>query len=452
MYPAVVVLAVLGILVSNMRCDSYSFGGLYQARLSSSVLSEMKLYGYFSHHRVTKIPAFRAAAILRHVKALHGSSALEYDTEDSYQQPAAALKQLQLRFDCNNIDSDELTELLHEVGSLSVSCEVETENTEYLNDESHWLDLVKTKSWAKALLRANFPATFDIDGIIDILNVSYGQDDGSTPFESIAVEPVADIDWVSHVQQDWKPQVIGDLVIKFPWHRDLLPGELPTNVKHQLVLEGGAAFGTGDHPTTRLCCRWLARMIASDLGTNIDLIDYGCGSGILGLAARRYGIQGRVVGTDIDRDALFSAANNCAANDLDMELFVADSDSSMSDSQSDAALHQQSIVMNKFRGSGSSDTGTTTDSQTPQSHFPSTDLLQGSSFHITVANILAPILINLAAELAKLTKPNGVIGLSGIVTKQADIVINAFRKHFDDVKIEEEEDGWVLITGRRPPS
>ena len=116
--------------------------------------------------------------------------------------------------------------------------------------------MVKTKSWQTALLRANFPSSFHADGLMDILAVTFP----GIEFECTVVD-VENKDWVSDVQKTWLPQRIGNLTVRFPWHsQDLLPEEILNDVNHQhLVLEGGAAFGTGDHPTTRLCCRWLEK-------------------------------------------------------------------------------------------------------------------------------------------------------------------------------------------------
>lgn len=81
--------------------------------------------------------------------------------------PEAALRQLVVRFDCSVIDPDEISELLIELGTLSVSVEVETERPEVLNDEKQWADLVKTKSWSTAVLRATVPASFDCSGLLE---------------------------------------------------------------------------------------------------------------------------------------------------------------------------------------------------------------------------------------------------------------------------------------------
>jgi ribosomal protein L11 methyltransferase len=149
--------------------------------------------------------------------------------------------------------------------------EVVTEKDDILNDEKNWLDLVKTKSWATAVLKANVASSFDVQGLASIVRSIYNEH----PIE-IKLDDVEDKDWVSYVQQMWQPQVIGDITVRFPWHENI-----PTNTRHSLVLEGGAAFGTGDHPTTRLCCRWLEKNIKSTEKSTV--LDYGCGSAILAL-------------------------------------------------------------------------------------------------------------------------------------------------------------------------
>eukprot|EP01038_Epipyxis_sp_PR26KG_P008645 gene8645-11685_t len=308
------------------------------------------------------------------------------------------LKQLTIRFNCDEIDSDEISELLFEVGTLSVSVEVESERPGILNDESKWGDLVKTNSWANAILRANFPSTFDSDGLVNILQSSYPDQN-----LNIQINDLQQIDWVSHVQQSWKPQKMSNLIVSFPWHQtsDYENDDDYNNHNNlHLILEGGAAFGTGDHPTTRLCCNWLSQSIsASDKSSSLSILDYGCGSAILGLAALRYGAD-RAVGVDIDKDALLRKNSNNINNE---NIFI-----------------------------------------------PVSQLLSSSQlFDLTVANILAPILIILAPTLYKLTKPGGKIALSGIVRPQAQSVIEVYQQYFENVIIENSEDDWVLITANK---
>lgn len=334
------------------------------------------------------------------------------------------LRQMQIRFNCDVMNSEELSELLFECGVLSVSVEGESERPEILNDEKNWADLQRTRSWQTALLRANFPASFNENGLSEILKAAY-----PNTFYEVTIEPVIDQDWVSEVQKSWKPQIISDLTIRFPWHSL----ELVTT-SMQLVLEGGAAFGTGDHPTTRLCTRWIGRELAKKQDTTI--LDYGCGSAILGLAALRFGAKS-AVGVDIDRDALTSAKNNCELNGLQMKFYLA-SDSADEDGDDGKNLvamsETRSVAMNTLRGFND--------------RFDAVESLD-EQFDLVVANILAPILNYLAPALAQYTRPGGKIALSGLVQKQTQSVIAEYSKYFDDVIAEETEEDWVLVTGTK---
>ena len=362
----------------------------------------------------------------------HDEAGLDAEIRDEFldmNQGGGPLRQMKIRFDCDEVNSEEVSELLFEVGVLSVSVEGETERPEVLNDETKWSDLQRTKSWATALLRANFPSSFDSNGLRDILAAAYP----GTRFE-LTIEDVADLDWVSEVQKNWQPQVINELTIRFPWHE---PGLVTTS--KQLVLEGGAAFGTGDHPTTRLCCRWLAQCLGEESKGSApvrSVLDYGCGSGILGLAALRFGGPGavRAVGVDIDKDALASCLNNCRLNGLHMDLYLAHDEEEEGGEGGAALSETQSVSMNQLRGwSGD---------------FPSVTSLT-ESFDLVAANILAPILLYLAPQLAQRCKPGGCIALSGLVEKQAAKVCERYAEFFDSVRVEEVEEGWVVVTGTR---
>ena len=342
--------------------------------------------------------------------------------DDIMNKEGAPLRQLQIRFNCDDVDSDDISELLFEVGTLSVSVEVETEK-DILDDQSKWVDLIKTKSWDTALLRANFPYSFNSEGLTDILEVAFPD----VKFEFVVVD-VENKDWITDVQKTWLPQVIGNLTIRFPWHVTEETSEIDENHK-ELVLEGGAAFGTGDHPTTRLCCRWLEReIVPQENFKKMSVLDYGCGSAVLGLAALRYGAT-RAVGVDIDKDAIMSAMNNCQLNNLNMDFYLADDD----DEQTD---EEKSIVNNILKG------------YQMRTFSPVVDLeKEGPAFDLLVANILAPILIHLAPTFARHLRPGGRLALSGLVLKQAETVIAKYQELFDDVILEQVEDDWVLVTG-----
>ena len=225
-------------------------------------------------------------------------------TNDSTNNSNNALQQLSLLFDCDTIDSDTISEFLFELGCLSVSCEVNSERDSY-TEEKKWSDIIKIKNWKSAILTANFPSSFDTNSLIDVIKLTFP--DILFDFQNGVVE---NKDWILHVQSSWAPMVIGDLTISFPWHQTTTSTTTPTattlpatstttdstvapqtqdvdkvhtiTTPHHIILEGGAAFGTGDHPTTRLCLRWLQRNVPSYKGEPCNVLDYGCGSAILG--------------------------------------------------------------------------------------------------------------------------------------------------------------------------
>jgi ribosomal protein L11 methyltransferase len=164
-----------------------------------------------------------------------------------------------------------------------------------------------------------------------------------------------------------------------------------------IVLDPGLAFGTGSHPTTRLCLRWLVR----ELRANQSVLDYGCGSGILAIAAARLG-AGRVVGVDIDPQALLAARANAARNAV-VASFVSPDD---------------------------------------------LDATPCKPFDVVVANILAKPLALLAPALAGRIRAGGRIVLSGVLGVQAEDVAAAYQPWFR-IGMGETEDDWVALTGTR---
>ena len=167
------------------------------------------------------------------------------------------------------------------------------------------------------------------------------------------VERIADRDWVKEVQEGWKPIRLGDkLVIRFTWHQDEVNGirknghvmttaehasryvSLHNNHNHYIqdlepfkdidnlqlmTLEGGAAFGSGEHPTTSMCCEWLESHLKAErrAGRSPSVIDYGSGSGILAMAALMFGADS-AIGVEIDPIAIMSAYRNAEMNEIEM--------------------------------------------------------------------------------------------------------------------------------------
>ena len=209
------------------------------------------------------------------------------------------------------------------------------------------------------------------------------------PMPAHETREIADQDWVRATQSQFGPIEIGEGFWIVPsWC------EPPQRGAIALRLDPGLAFGTGSHPTTRLCLEWLLGSISG----GESVLDYGCGSGILAIAAAKLG-AGSVVGTDIDAQALAASAANARANGV-------------------------------------------------AARFEAPDRLPAGGSDIVVANILANPLVVLAPALAARTKRGGRIALSGILETQAGEVADAYARWFT-LDVWRRLDGWVLIAGVR---
>lgn len=202
---------------------------------------------------------------------------------------------------------------------------------------------------------------------------------------------VADQDWVHATQAQFQPIRIDDEFWIVPtWCTP------PRADALNLRLDPGLAFGTGAHPTTRLCLEWLR----VNVGADTRVLDYGCGSGILAIAAGRLGAR-RVVGTDIDPQAIQASVVNARLNQIDAA-------------------------------------------------FMEVDELPAERFDIVIANILANPLRLLAPALATRIGPQGWIALAGILAAQATGVAAAYARWFD-MRMWRSDGDWVLLAGRRLP-
>jgi ribosomal protein L11 methyltransferase len=212
---------------------------------------------------------------------------------------------------------------------------------------------------------------------------------GLAATEAFRIERVEDADWVRLTQSQFNPIPITPRLWIVPsWHTAPDPEAI------NIALDPGVAFGTGAHPTTRLCLRWLTETVTPDA----DVLDYGCGSGILAIAAMKLGAQ-RACGIDIDPQAVQAAQQNAQQNSVEITWATAEQD------------------------------------------------VAGPA-QIVVANILANPLTVLAPLLARLTRSGGQIALSGILVEQADAVLEAYAADFT-MKRAATDEGWVLLTGRR---
>ena len=203
------------------------------------------------------------------------------------------------------------------------------------------------------------------------------------------ITEIAEQDWVRLTQSQFDPiRVSARLWIVPSWHAKPDPAAI------NIILDPGLAFGTGSHPTTRLCLDWLDRHVTP----GCSVIDYGCGSGILAIAAAKLGAA-RVRGVDIDEQAVLSSRYNAEHNDVTAEFSNAD----------EASPEPADLVL---------------------------------------ANILSNPLKVLAPLLARLTVPDGMLVLSGILPPQAADVADAYRPWFD-MEPPVVDEGWVRLTGIR---
>ena len=203
------------------------------------------------------------------------------------------------------------------------------------------------------------------------------------------ISEVQEQDWVRLTQSQFEPiRASTRLWIVPSWHVSPDPAAI------NIVLDPGLAFGTGSHPTTRLCLDWLDR----NMSPGCSVLDYGCGSGILAIAAAKLGAA-RVRGVDIDEQAVLSSRYNAQRNCVVAEFFNAD----------EAPPEPADVVL---------------------------------------ANILSNPLKVLAPLLTTLTLPGGRLVLSGILPPQAADVAEAYRAWFD-IESPVIDDGWVRLSGTR---
>ncbi len=204
-----------------------------------------------------------------------------------------------------------------------------------------------------------------------------------------STQTIEEQDWVRMTQAQFNPIEINDKMWIVPtWH------EAENTEAINIVLDPGLAFGTGSHPTTHLCLDWLTHQNMA----NQTILDYGCGSGILAIAAKKLGAS-EVVGTDIDLQAIEASGYNAKQNAVDVAFY-------------------------------------------------DSEQYQIKPFDIVVANILSSALSVLAPVLANACKSGGKIALSGILSEQTAQLTNIYSKWFD-MEAPKTMESWVLLTGTK---
>ena len=259
----------------------------------------------------------------------------------------------------------------------------------------------RTPLWPHLRVRALYEHSIDPDRVRAVLP-------GAPAVKNVQVREIADRDWLAASREDIEPIEIGSLWIGPCW-------ATPPPERTIVRLEPGLAFGSGRHPTTRLC---LERLVATP-PVGIDVIDYGCGSGILAIAAAVLGAH-RVTALDIDPQARQATVENAQINGVSDRVKVV-AEGAATGATADVAA-------------GSIAGAVTNAAAAPAS--------------LVIANILAGPLVELAPVLAAKTAPGGDLALSGILEAQADEVAGAYQDAFD-IHTRTSRDGWVRLDGRR---
>ncbi len=288
---------------------------------------------------------------------------------------------LQVRLAISPEQAETYEDALLEVGAVSVTF-MDAEDQPIFEPE-----LNTTPLWSHTHLLALFEADTDAEHVLAHLRLLTGAE-----LPEHMSEVIEDQDWERSWMDNFQPMRFGQRLWIVPsWHAAPEPEAV------NLLLDPGLAFGTGTHPTTALCLEWLDGQALE----GCDLLDFGCGSGILAIAALLLGAR-QAVGTDIDVQALEASRDNAGRNQIAPERFELYLPQDMPAQQAD----------------------------------------------VLVANILAGPLVALAPQLATLVKSGGRLALSGILAEQGDEVAAAYADAFDLDPIA-SRDGWVRITGRR---
>lgn len=279
--------------------------------------------------------------------------------------------------------ADPICDALMEVGALSAIIEDADAGTPDEQPQFGEPGSVNTPGWTRSRIVALLEPDADIAAVLAeacaALNLA--------EIPAFTVEFIEEQNWVQLTQSQFDPIRVSDRLWIVPsWHETPDPGAI------NLILDPGMAFGTGSHPTTRLCLEWLERTVQP----GCSVLDYGCGSGILAIAAARLGAA-HVAGVDIDPQAVEAARANAERNEV---------------------------------------VATFADSTAP---------LAGE-YDLVVANILSNPLRVLAPAICGHVRPGGRLALSGILREQAEEIIAIYRQWLPLTVADMRED-WVCLSG-----
>jgi ribosomal protein L11 methyltransferase len=301
---------------------------------------------------------------------------------------------LELTLRCSETEQPRAERALEDVGALAVT--MQDAHLDAADEQAIFEPGVgETPLWNEMVLAALFPGDTDALWLLATLEAF----DPGIDWSAAGFRKVDDQDWERAWMDQYTPLRFGARTWIVPWNRDL-----PEDAQHAdaaiVRLDPGLAFGSGTHPTTSLCLQWLDALAAEGALPGREVLDFGCGSGILALAALKLGAA-RATGIDNDPQALLATRDNAVRNEVGDRLVAY--------APADAPARAYPVV---------------------------------------VANILASALDALAGTLAERTQAGGRIALSGILDGQQEDLLRRFRPWFDQLQVAHEGD-WVRIDGVR---
>jgi ribosomal protein L11 methyltransferase len=290
---------------------------------------------------------------------------------------------ISIETDCRHAEA--LADALLEAGALSASIEDADAGTANETPQFGEPGSLTTPGWERSRVIALLDSGTDASALLTLC----APNAGFAAIPAFTQEEVAEQNWVQLTQSQFDPiRVSGRLWIVPSWHQAPDPDAII------LVLDPGMAFGTGSHPTTRLCLEWLERSVTPGL----SILDYGCGSGILAIAAAKLG-AGSILGVDIDLQAVAAATINADRNNVNACF----ADSSQ-----------------EIKG----------------------------QFDIVVANILSNPLRALAPAICSHVRPGGKLALSGILAEQSEEMLAIYAPYLA-LSVADTRDGWVCLAGTK---
>ncbi|WP_421568039.1 50S ribosomal protein L11 methyltransferase [Stenotrophomonas sp. PD6] len=301
---------------------------------------------------------------------------------------------LELTLRCTESTQPRYENALDDVGALAVTlldADADTSNERAILEPG----VGETPLWNDLVLSALFPAETNALALLAALEAF----DPGLEWSNASFRAVQDEDWERAWLDQFQPMSFGERTWIVPWNHELPEAAQAANAA-VVRLDPGLAFGSGTHPTTALCLRWLDGLAAEGVLVEQTVLDFGCGSGILALAALKLGAA-QAVGVDNDPQAVIATNDNAERNGLQDRVQV---------------------------------------------YLPADE--PKATYPVVVANILATALDALAEVLAARVAPGGHIALSGILHGQEDELLVRYAPWFEQLEVARDDD-WMRITGVR---